>query len=88
MKCIVDGSPISYSEDTCDNSTAVNVELLNQNKAPHGQDSPKVPSSLATESKKMEGKLTLIAPIVATEELDVNYSKTESKTNEGKFKLF
>ena len=58
-----------------------------QNNAHNGQVSPKVPSSLATKNKNIEGKVNLIAPIAVTEELDVDDCETESETNEGKFNL-
>ena len=51
----------------------------------HLRKSPKIPSSLATESKTLEGTLNLVAPIAVTEELDGDDGDTtiESDINEG-----
>ena len=83
-KLLEDGSLNDNSDDTCDKVTTVNGTSPRISNAHYGQASPKTPSSLATKSKNIEGKLNLIAPIAVTEELEVDDCETESETNEGR----
>ena len=72
------------SNDKITDECSISNNYQGEKSTTNGKSPSTIPSSLATKSQNLQGKVNLIAPIAVTEELDADDCETESEANEGK----